>query len=108
MVDSMVTAPLGPGGPAISRLGLGTMTFGVESDAAAATAQLDRFIERGGTFVDTADVYGGGEFERIVGRWLAARRPETVVIANRRPVSSAAGLARRVAAVAGAVDRRQP
>ncbi len=49
------------------------MTFGVETDEAGAFAQLDRFLEVGGTLIDTADVYGDGESERIIGRWLAAR-----------------------------------
>ena len=40
------------------------MTFGVETDEPGAHEQLDVFLEAGGTFVDTADVYGGGESER--------------------------------------------
>ena len=54
---------LGGSGCAVSSLGLGTMTFGVESDEAVAHAQLDRFVEAGGTLVDTADVYGDGRAE---------------------------------------------
>ncbi len=57
-------------------LALGTMTFGVETDQTEAFAQLDRFREAGGTLIDTADVYGDGESERIIGRWLADRRPD--------------------------------
>jgi aryl-alcohol dehydrogenase-like predicted oxidoreductase len=49
------------------------MTFGRESDEATAHAQLDLFVERGGNFVDTADVYAGGRSEEIIGRWLTAR-----------------------------------
>jgi aryl-alcohol dehydrogenase-like predicted oxidoreductase len=49
------------------------MTFGVETGEPGAHEQLDVFLEAGGTLVDTADVYGGGESERIVGRWLADR-----------------------------------
>lgn len=56
-------------------LALGTMTFGVETDETGAFAQLDRFREVGGTLIDTADVYGDGESERIIGRWLADRQP---------------------------------
>lgn len=67
------TAPLGPGAASVSRIGLGTMTFGAETSESEAFAQLDRYVERGGTFIDTADVYAGGESERIIGRWLAAR-----------------------------------
>src|ERR1700759_1251134 len=68
---------LGGSGCAVSSLCLGTMTFGAEADEAVAHQQLDRFIEAGGTFVDTADVYAGGRSEEIIGRWLA-RRPESV------------------------------
>ena len=67
---------LGRSGLAVSTLCLGTMTFGQESDEKVSHAQLDMFAEAGGTFVDTADVYGGGESERIVGRWLASRPAE--------------------------------
>jgi aryl-alcohol dehydrogenase-like predicted oxidoreductase len=64
---------LGRSGCVVSSLCLGTMTFGQETDEAAAFAQLDRFVEAGGNLVDVADVYVGGESERIVGRWLADR-----------------------------------
>ena len=64
---------LGNSGCAVSTLALGTMTFGAEADAAAAHAQLDTFIEAGGTLVDTADVYSAGASEEIIGRWLADR-----------------------------------
>jgi aryl-alcohol dehydrogenase-like predicted oxidoreductase len=64
---------LGRSGCAVSSLALGTMTFGVETAEPGAFEQLDVFLEAGGTFVDTADVYGGGESERIIGRWLAGR-----------------------------------
>ncbi|AGL15879.1 aryl-alcohol dehydrogenase [Actinoplanes sp. N902-109] len=49
------------------------MTFGAESSEEVSHAQLDRFVAAGGTFVDTADVYAGGESERIIGRWFADR-----------------------------------
>jgi aryl-alcohol dehydrogenase-like predicted oxidoreductase len=84
---------LGSSGCAVSSLALGTMTFGVETDEAVAHQQLDRFVEAGGTLVDTADVYGDGRSEEIIGRWFA-RRPsevtEPVVLATkgRFPVST--------------------
>jgi aryl-alcohol dehydrogenase-like predicted oxidoreductase len=40
---------------------------------------LDRFLEAGGTFIDTADVYGDGESERTLAPWLAEHRDEVVV-----------------------------
>jgi aryl-alcohol dehydrogenase-like predicted oxidoreductase len=68
---------LGGSGCVVSGLCLGTMTFGAETDESGAHQQLDLFAEAGGIFVDTADVYGGGRSEEIIGRWLA-RRPAAV------------------------------
>ena len=64
---------LGSTGTVVSVWCLGTMTFGNESDEAVSHAQLDRFVEVGGNFVDTADVYSKGRSEEIIGRWLARR-----------------------------------
>lgn len=77
---------LGSSGTAVSNLALGTMTFGAESDEGVSHAQLDRFLEAGGTMVDTADVYGDGASEEIIGRWLASTTPsnrDRVVIATK-------------------------
>ncbi len=77
---------LGNSGCAVSALCLGTMTFGNESDEKVSHAQLDRFAEAGGTFVDTADVYSAGESERIIGRWFASRPAaltEPIVLATK-------------------------
>jgi len=77
---------LGSSGCAVSSLALGSMTFGTETDEDGAHAQLDRFVEAGGTLVDTADVYSHGVSEQIIGRWFA-RRPadvtEPVVLATK-------------------------
>ena len=64
---------LGRSGCAVSTFCLGAMTFGLETDEAGAHQQLDRFVEAGGTLVDTADVYNGGTSEEIIGRWFAGR-----------------------------------
>ena len=64
---------LGGTGTIVSALCLGTMTFGNESAEDVAHAQLDRFLDAGGNFVDTADVYTRGASEEIIGRWFAAR-----------------------------------
>ncbi len=77
---------MGNSGCAVSAFALGTMTFGAETDEAGAFAQLDLFVEAGGTLVDIADVYAGGVSEEIVGRWLADRPAdvtEPVVIATK-------------------------
>lgn len=65
----MPMCQMGKSGPFVSRFGLGTMTFGVETNEAEAFRQLDAFVEHGGTFIDTADVYGGGASEKIIGKW---------------------------------------
>ncbi len=64
---------LGTSGCSVSTLCLGTMTFGNETDEAGSHEQLDRFVEAGGTLVDTADVYTKGTSEEMIGRWLASR-----------------------------------
>jgi aryl-alcohol dehydrogenase (NADP+) len=77
---------LGRSGCAVSNLCLGTMTFGAETDEAGAHAQLDQFVAAGGTLVDTADVYGRGASEEIIGRWFASRPAEVtepVVLATK-------------------------
>jgi aryl-alcohol dehydrogenase-like predicted oxidoreductase len=76
---------LGGTGTLVSTLCLGTMTFGAETDEKGAYAQLDRFVEQGGNFVDTADVYSAGVSEEIVGRWLRERpgARDRIVIATK-------------------------
>ncbi|KTR76248.1 oxidoreductase [Microbacterium oxydans] len=64
-----------------SPLVLGAMSFGTLVDEDTSFALLDRFVERGGTWIDTADCYSfwasesghGGASEEVIGRWLAAR-----------------------------------
>jgi aryl-alcohol dehydrogenase-like predicted oxidoreductase len=77
---------LGRTGLHVSRLCLGTMTFGLQCDEPASGAILDRAAAGGITFLDTADVYplGGtfdtvGRTEEILGRWLQGRRHDFVV-----------------------------
>ena len=64
---------LGGSGCAVSRLTLGTMTFGRESPEEVAREQLDLFMAAGGNLIDTADVYSSGGSESVIGRWLADR-----------------------------------
>lgn len=77
---------LGRTGLSVSRLCLGTMTFGLQADEATAHAILDRAAEAGIDFLDTADVYplGGtletvGRTEEILGRWLKGRRDRFIL-----------------------------
>jgi aryl-alcohol dehydrogenase-like predicted oxidoreductase len=58
---------LGRSGLSVSRLGLGTMTWGGDTDAEDAADQLTTFVEAGGSLIDTADVYCGGDSERVIG-----------------------------------------
>jgi aryl-alcohol dehydrogenase-like predicted oxidoreductase len=78
---------LGRSGLIVSRLGLGTMTWGGDTDEDDAAAQLIAFREAGGTFVDTANVYVGGESERVLGRLLADVVPRDEVIVGTKAVS---------------------
>jgi aryl-alcohol dehydrogenase-like predicted oxidoreductase len=55
------------------------MTFGREADEAASQAMVDAFVDAGGNFVDTADVYTHGISEEITGRAIAARRDQIVL-----------------------------
>ena len=62
---------MGRSGLKVSHLGLGTMTWGVETDLDEAAAQLVAFHDAGGTLVDTAASYGYGEAETILGHLIA-------------------------------------
>ncbi len=73
---------LGKSGLKVSRLCLGTMNFGNEQwgcDEPTSAKIIDRFLEDGNNFIDTANVYAGGRSEEIVGRAIAARRDEVVL-----------------------------
>jgi aryl-alcohol dehydrogenase-like predicted oxidoreductase len=62
---------LGRSGLCVSRVALGTMTWGRDTEADDAAAQLTAFVEAGGTLIDTADVYADGESEQVIGKLLA-------------------------------------
>jgi aryl-alcohol dehydrogenase-like predicted oxidoreductase len=75
---------LGRSGLKVSRICLGTLTFGGGTDEAMAFAIMDRFVELGGTFVDTADRYNAGVSEEIIGRWMKARgNRDDIVLATK-------------------------
>ena len=74
---------LGKSGLKVSELCLGSMTFGRESREETSVQMMNRFVETGGTFIDTADVYSRGISEEIVGRWLQGRRRDDFVIATK-------------------------
>jgi aryl-alcohol dehydrogenase-like predicted oxidoreductase len=82
---------LGNTGVKVSELCLGTMTFGREASEPESFRMLDRFIDAGGNFIDTADVYAGGESERILGRWLKGKVRDQFVIATKARFATGTG-----------------
>ena len=74
---------LGTTGLMVSELCLGCMTFGREVDEEGSKEIISRFLEAGGNFMDTADVYERGASEEIVGRALKGVRREDVVLATK-------------------------
>jgi aryl-alcohol dehydrogenase-like predicted oxidoreductase len=83
---------LGATGLEVSSLGLGTMTWGSDTDPDDASAQLTAFLDAGGTLVDTADVYVDGESERVLGRLIG---PSGVVVRDRLIIATKAAEVRR-------------
>jgi aryl-alcohol dehydrogenase-like predicted oxidoreductase len=73
----MQTTSLGP--LTVSRLALGAMLMGGATPVDESHRMLDRFLEAGGTLIDTADVYGDGRSEEVLAPWLARHRDEVVV-----------------------------
>ncbi len=75
----MQTVQLGHTRQQVSALCLGAMYFGTRQDEAASYRLLDQYVDAGGAFVDTANIYAhwaggqGGDSEALLGRWMAAR-----------------------------------
>jgi aryl-alcohol dehydrogenase-like predicted oxidoreductase len=75
------TTELGRTGEHVSKLSLGAMLMGTRTDEPTSFGMLDRYLDAGGSFVDTADCYAwwpapgdvGGESETVLGKWLASR-----------------------------------
>lgn len=76
---------LGRTGATVSRLALGTMNFGWHTDEDTSKGIMNDALDAGVNFFDTADVYAGGESERILGRWFAEDgvRRDKVVLATK-------------------------
>src|SRR5215208_3289845 len=81
----MELRPLGRTGVSVSQFCLGAMMFGAwgNTDHDEAIRIIQRALEAGINFIDTADVYGAGESEQIVGKALAGGRREDVVLATK-------------------------
>jgi aryl-alcohol dehydrogenase-like predicted oxidoreductase len=76
----MRTVQLGNTGVEVSALCLGVMNFGTKEDEATSYALLDQYVEAGGSFMDTANIYAhwqpggkGGDSEKLLGRWMKER-----------------------------------
>jgi aryl-alcohol dehydrogenase-like predicted oxidoreductase len=83
----MLMRKLGRTGMKVAALCLGGNTFGWTTDQKASEAVLDAYLEAGGNFIDTADIYSrwapgntGGESETALGTWMAARKNRSAVI----------------------------
>jgi aryl-alcohol dehydrogenase-like predicted oxidoreductase len=74
---------LGATGLQVSELCLGAMMFGSQTDEQASTQILNTFTEAGGNFIDTADVYGEGRSEEVLGRWLKTQQRGDLIIATK-------------------------
>src|SRR5438876_1154824 len=78
---------LGRSGLVVSPLALGTMTFGLGewgADEPTSRAIFDTYCSAGGNFIDTADIYSGGESETFVGKFIAERRSrDDIVLATK-------------------------
>jgi aryl-alcohol dehydrogenase-like predicted oxidoreductase len=81
---------VGATGLSVSRLGLGTMTWGRDTDEHEARDQLIAFVEAGGTLIDTAAGYGDGASEELVGRLI-----RDVVSRHEVVLATKAGISRR-------------
>jgi aryl-alcohol dehydrogenase-like predicted oxidoreductase len=94
MSDEMAYTHVGRSGLLVSRIALGTMSFGFTADEPTSSAIMDAAIDAGINFFDTADVYGGpqtpdmakgyGIAEEIIGRWLqSSGRRDDIVLATK-------------------------
>lgn len=74
---------MGKTGLKVSELCLGAMTFDRESDEKVSQEMINQFVEAGGNFIDTADVYSRGKSEQVLGRWLKGKPRDTFIIATK-------------------------
>jgi len=96
----------------VSRLALGTMGWGRDLDEDEAHAQLDAFRDAGGTLIDTAEVYAGGESERLLGSLLRGGVRSELTIATKAgaragdgPLQAGTSRRRLLAALDGSLSR---
>ena len=83
----------GNSGLALSRLGLGTMTWGRDTDEIEAADQCRAFLDAGGNFLDTAATYGDGDSERVIGGLIGTLFPrDEVIIATKAGINFSDGV----------------
>lgn len=86
---------LGDSGISVSRIALGTMTWGRDTDQHEAAEQLRLYLDAGGNLLDTAAVYGDGDSERVIGGLLGAMVPrDQIVLASKAGISFKSGTRR--------------
>ena len=87
---------LGKSGLVVSPLALGTMTFGTARwgmDEAGSSSVFNAYVEAGGNFVDTADVYAGGRSEQMLGNFIAERKlRDQIVVATKAGFAAGKGV----------------
>jgi aryl-alcohol dehydrogenase-like predicted oxidoreductase len=83
----------GSSGLTLSRLGLGTMTWGRDTDEIEAADQCRAFLDAGGNFLDTAATYGDGDSERVIGGLIGTLFPrDQVIIATKAGINFSEGV----------------
>jgi len=84
---------LGSTGLQVSRIGLGTMTWGRDTDEHEAADQLRSYLDAGGSFVDTAAIYCDGDSERVIGGFIGTLVPRNeLTIATKAGISFSEGV----------------
>ena len=84
----MLKRRLGTSGLHVSRLALGTMTWGRDTDEHEAANQLRSFLDAGGNLIDSAAIYGDGDSERVIGGFIGTLvSREEVIIATKAGIS---------------------
>ncbi len=96
---------VGRSGLEVSRLGLGTMTWGRDTDADDAATQLETFVAAGGTLVDTSNVYGDGDAESIIGTLVPDVIPRADVILSTTTVGVGGSRGKLLSALDGSLRR---
>ncbi|MGS0686879.1 aldo/keto reductase [Nakamurella sp. GG22] len=101
----MESRRVGRSGLEVSRLALGTMTWGRDTDADAAAAQLEAFVGAGGTLIDTANIFGDGDAEAILGTLVPDVVSRSSVVLSTTTVGVGGGRGKLLAALDGSLTR---